>query len=312
MRLKITNFIFFIALCVGAVNDINAAPIITPIQVAPNTFYVQGGAELGSTDNQNYISNAGFVIGKECVVVIDSLGSPVLSKQLISEIQKKTEKPIAFVILTHYHADHIYGLQSFSDLGAKVIAQELGREYLTSDTAAQRLIASRAELAPWVNDKTQLVSADIWINKDQTVSLCGLSFELRQVGPAHTPDDLAIYVPSEKVLFAGDLVFKGRIPYVGTADSQGWINSLKKLSSFDSKVIVPGHGAFSDQPQQDLIFTRDYLIFLRQAMKQAAIELEDFDQVYEKTDWSTYQNVPLFKAANRMNAYNVYLSIQNE
>ncbi len=289
-----------------------AQPAVVPVQVAPNTYYVQGLSEIGSPANENFISNAGFVIAPQGVVVIDALGSPGLSRKFIAEIQKITSKPITYVILTHYHADHVYGLQSFTDLGAKVIAQTLGREYLTSDTAQQRLATSRVELAPSVNAQTRLVSADIWIDRDQTLELSGLSFMISQVGPAHTPDDLAIFVPSEGVLFAGDLVFKGRVPYVGTADSKGWIKSLDKLLTVQPRVIVPGHGAYSQDPSKDLVFTRDYLVYLRQSMQRAAQELEEFDQAYDATDWSAYQGVPLFRAANRMNAYNVYLSIQNE
>ena len=289
-----------------------AQPAVVPVQVAPNTYYVQGLSEIGSPANENFISNAGFVIAPQGVVVIDALGSPGLSRKFIAEIQKITSKPITYVILTHYHADHVYGLQSFTDLGAKVIAQTLGREYLTSDTAQQRLATSRVELAPSVNDQTRLVAADIWIDRDQTLELSGLSFMISQVGPAHTPDDLAIFVPSEGVLFAGDLVFKGRVPYVGTADSKGWIKSLDKLLTVQPRVIVPGHGAYSQDPSKDLVFTRDYLVYLRQSMQRAAQELEEFDLAYDATDWSAYQGVPLFRAANRMNAYNVYLSIQNE
>ena len=77
-------------------------------------------------------------------------------------------------------------------------------------------------------------------------------------------------------------------------------------------MIVPGHGPFSTSTKEDLQFTRDYLIFVRKAMEQAARELDPFDEVYAATDWSRYEKIPLFRAANRMNAYNVYLSIQNE
>jgi hypothetical protein len=77
-------------------------------------------------------------------------------------------------------------------------------------------------------------------------------------------------------------------------------------------VIVPGHGPASTSSAEDLKFTRDYLIFVRQAMAQAARDLEPFDEAYLATDWSRYEKVPLFNAANRMNAYNIYLSIQNE
>lgn len=286
--------------------------VLTLTSVSKNAYYAEGVSALGSPLNKNFISNAGVVIGPTGVIVIDALGSPALGKQLIAEIRKLTDKPIQFVIVTHYHADHIYGLQSFIDIGATVIAQESAKEYLSSDTAQLRLQASRTELAPWVNDDTRLVSASTWINQDTRLSLSGLDVELIKMGPAHTPDDLAIYFPSEGILFAGDLVFRGRIPYVGNADSLGWIKSLDKLLARQAQVIVPGHGPSSTSTKEDLQFTRDYLIFVRKAMEQAARDLEPFDEAYAATDWSLYEKIPLFKVANRMNAYNIYLSIQNE
>jgi glyoxylase-like metal-dependent hydrolase (beta-lactamase superfamily II) len=285
---------------------------LTLTQVSKHAYYAEGASALGSPLNKNFISNAGVVIGPTGVVVIDALGSPALGKQLIAEIRKLTDKPIQFVIATHYHADHIYGLQSFIDIGATVIAQESAKDYLGSDTAKLRLEASRTELAPWINDQTRLVPASKWIVEDTRLNLAGLEVDLIKMGPAHTPDDLAVYFPSEGVLFAGDLVFRGRIPYVGQADSLGWIQSLDKLLLREAQVIVPGHGPSSTSAAEDLKFTRDYLVFVRQAMQQAARDLEPFDEAYAATDWSRYAKVPLFNAANRMNAYNIYISIQNE
>lgn len=300
----------FIAMASGSAHAAEA--VMKLIQVAPQSYYVEGVFELGSQENKNFISNAGFVIAPEGVVVIDALGSPALAEMLVAEIKKITSKPIQHVIVTHYHADHVYGLQVFADLGANIIAQENGREYLTSDTAKLRLQASKEELAPWVNEQTRLVAATRWVNQDETLQLSGLAFQLLMMGPAHTPDDLAVFVPEQNVLFAGDLVFRGRIPFVGSADSAGWINSLDSLLKVNAKTIVPGHGPSSNEAKQDLIFTRDYLVFLRESLRQGARDLEPFDEVYASVDWSKYKYVPLFDAANRMNAFNVYLSIQNE
>jgi glyoxylase-like metal-dependent hydrolase (beta-lactamase superfamily II) len=285
---------------------------VTLTQIGKNAYYAEGVSALGSPLNRNFISNAGVVVGPDGVIVIDALGSPALGQQLIAEISKITNKPIQFVIVTHYHADHIYGLQSFVDIGATIIAQTSAKDYLTSDTAQLRLEASRTELAPWINAQTRLVPATQWITDDTRLKLAGLDVDLIKMGPAHTADDLAVFFPSEAVLFAGDLVFRGRIPYVGNADSLGWIKSLDKLLSREATTIVPGHGPASTSPKADLQFTRDYLIFVRQAMEKAARELEPFDEAYAATDWSRYEKIPLFNAANRMNAYNIYLSIQNE
>jgi glyoxylase-like metal-dependent hydrolase (beta-lactamase superfamily II) len=289
-----------------------ALPGLTPVEVAPHTYFVQGLPEIGSSANQNFISNAGFVIGPAGVVVIDALGSPAIASRLIEQIRQRTDKPITHVILTHYHADHIYGLQSFKDAGAQIIAQEHAREYLNSDAAAQRLATSRIDIAPWIDDKTRLVPADIWISAEADLELAGLQVQIRQMGPAHTSDDLAIFFPESRALFAGDLVFRGRIPYVGNADSRGWIAALDRLLALDAAVVIPGHGAYSTDPREDIRFTRDYLRYLRDTMGPPARDLEDFDVAYQSVDWSRYRDVPLFGAANRMNAYNVYLSIQSE
>ena len=303
---------FMLSLMMLSVSGHATERALTLTPVSKNAYYAEGTSALGSPLNKNFISNAGVVIGSSGVIVIDALGSPALGKQLIDEIRKLTDKPIQFVIVTHYHADHIYGLQSFIDIGATVIAQESAKEYLSSDTAQLRLQASRTVLAPWVNDQTRLVAPSRWVSEDARLSLSGLDVDIIKMGPAHTPDDLAIYFPSEGILFAGDLVFRGRIPYVGNADSLGWIKSLDKLLSRDAKGIVPGHGPASTSSAEDLKFTRDYLLFVRQAMEQAARDLEPFDVAYLATDWSRYEKIPLFSAANRMNAYNIYLSIQNE
>lgn len=297
---------------VGGFTVLAQTPELKLTQVSPNTYYAEGLFALGTPLNQNFISNAGVVIAPEGVVVIDALGSPALAQRLIEEINTITNKPITHVIVTHYHADHVYGLQAFRDLGATIIAQEQGKVYLTSDTARLRLEISREELAPWIDEQTRLQAADQWISADQTVILSGWPFDLMKVGPAHTPDDLAVYVPKEDVLFAGDLMFQGRIPFVGNADSEGWISSLNRLIKLSPSAVVPGHGPFSTDPAQDLQFTRDYLQFLRDKMYEPARNLDDFDEAYKAVDWSPYASYPLFRAANRMNAYNVFLSIQSQ
>ena len=282
-----------------------------PRQVSASAWYVEGVSALGSSANQNFISNAGFVITPKGVVVIDALGSPALAERLIQEIARLTPLPITHVIVTHYHADHIYGLQAFKALGARVIAHRAAKEYLQSDAARLRLQASRQELAPWVNEATRLVDADEWIDGESRLEVGGVVLDIRPVGPSHTPEDVCVYLSSEKVLFAGDLVFRNRIPYVGQADSRHWIVALDRLLSFGAEVIVPGHGPLSREAVTDMRQTRDYLSYLRQTMGRAATNLEPFEEAYLATDWSAFEKLPLFRVANRMNAYNTYLLLEH-
>ncbi len=287
-------------------------PAMQARQVAPNIYYVEGLSELGSSANQNFISNAGFVVTPAGVVVIDALGSPELARRLIAEIRKVTDKPLHTVIVTHYHADHVYGLQVFKNAGARIVAHEASGEYLNSETARLRLEVSRQELFPWVDESTRLVPPDAPIKGAIKLVVGGVNFDIIPVGPSHTPDDLVVWLPQSRVLFAGDLVFRNRIPFVGQADSRQWIESLNTLLKFQAKIMVPGHGPVSNNPQQDMSLTRDYLVYLRQTMGKGAADLVPFDEVYKNTDWSRFSKVPMFQYANRMNAYNTYLLMERE
>ena len=92
------------------------------MKVAPDTYMVQGVSALGSSANRNFISNAAFVVTPEGVLVVDALGSPALARELLAEIRRITPAPVRYVVVTHYHADHIYGLQAFKEAGATIIA----------------------------------------------------------------------------------------------------------------------------------------------------------------------------------------------
>ncbi len=301
-------------LCIAPCSMAQPAPVLPPqaIQVAPSAWYVEGVSALGSPQNRNFISNAGFVATEAGVVAIDALGSPQLAREFMQETRRVTGKPVTHVIVTHYHADHIYGLQEFQRAGARIIAHRGGLQYLNSELARSRLIASRTDLAPWVDAQTHLVPADEWIDGPRDMVVGNVRFMLMPVGPAHTPEDLAVFVPSEKVLFAGDLVFRGRVPFVGQARSGEWIQALTQLLALDAETVVPGHGPMTRSARADLEFTRDYLAYLRETMGRAARDMEPFDEAYARTDWSRFEHLPLFRAANRMNAYNTYLLMEHE
>jgi|Laugrefa1bdmlbdn_1035148.scaffolds.fasta_scaffold19785_1 glyoxylase-like metal-dependent hydrolase (beta-lactamase superfamily II) len=288
------------------------ACMVCPQQLGQGIYMVQGVTALGTVANRNFISNAGFVITPQGVVVIDALGSPALAQALVDEIRQISPLPITHVLVTHFHADHIYGLQVFKALGARILAHEGGKNYLFSDTAQARLTASRSELAPWVNEQTQLVFADEWLSGSQELEVGGIRFKLLHMGPAHTLEDMVIYVPQRKVLFSGDMLFRQRIPFVGQSDSRHWQQALTELSNLSVDWVVPGHGSPSREFAKDLRLTQSYLQFLRMSMLRAVEEGVSFDEAYQATDWSAYVNLPLFGAANRMNAFNIYLQAEQE
>jgi glyoxylase-like metal-dependent hydrolase (beta-lactamase superfamily II) len=193
------------------------------------------------------------------------------------------------------------------------MAHKSAHEYLNSDIAKKRLEDSRITLFPWIDEDTRLVApSKEFSSASETVVLGGIEFQVHHVGPAHTPEDLVIWSPQLGILFAGDLVFRGRIPFVGQADSRQWVKSLDKALAFRPRLLVPGHGPISYKPMQDLQLTRDYLLYLRASFTEPAKNMEPFDEAYAKVDWSRYEGLPLFRAANRMNAYNTYLLLERE
>lgn len=291
---------------------LTALPVaaLEPIRVSPSVYYIRGESGVPSMANRGHTSNAGFVVTKEGVVVFDALGTPLLGKEFIAAIRKVTQAPIRRVIISHYHADHFYGLPPFKDLGAEIWARRPARAYLESEAAQQRLAERRTTLAPWVDATMRLVPADRWLDGEVSFRRGGLTFRVFPVGPAHTAEDLAMAVEEENVLFVGDLMFAGRLPFVGEADSKAWIAAIDRIVKFKPKVLIGGHGDAARDAAADLRLTREYLVYLREKMGAAANALEDFDAAYAKTDWSRFSHLPAFEAANRRNAFNTYIRMQ--
>jgi glyoxylase-like metal-dependent hydrolase (beta-lactamase superfamily II) len=119
-------------------------------------------------------------------------------------------------------------------------------------------------------------------------------------------------VGPDRVLFAGDLVFEGRLPYLGNANTRRWLDMLGRMEGERLVALVPGHGDVASSPAEAIRLTRRYLQFLREQMSRAVAELEPFDEAYSRIDWSEFSALPAFAEANRRNAYQVYLSLEAE
>ncbi len=285
---------------------------MTVHQVGPHSYYVEGRLQEATHDNQGFIANAGFVITGDGVVVFDTLGSPALADRLIAEIRKRTDQPIRRVIVSHFHADHFYGIPAFQRIGAKVWANTLAHAYLYSDAARERLDQRKAVIGPWLGTDFAIPHPDRWLDRDVDFTMGKVRFQVRHVGPAHTPEDTALMVEPDGVLFSGDVIYAGRVPYIGHADTRAWLKAIDRVLALHPRVMVPGHGPASRDPARDARLTRDYLLFLRKHMREAVDNFMTFDQAYEQIDWSRFAAEPTFGAANRRNAYNVYLEMEQE
>ncbi len=280
-------------------------------KVSEHVYYVQGKPGV-ATDNEGFISNAGFVVSGDGVVVFDSLGTPSLANKLIKKIRTITDQPIKKVVVSHFHADHIYGLQVFEELGAEIIAPYGAQKYLRSEAAKERLEERQFSLDPWVNENTHLVLPDTTVSKSTEFTMGGLTFIINFMGKAHSDGDMTMLVEPDKVLFSGDIIFQERIPFVGSADSKKWLETLTHLETSGLTALVPGHGPASKDPKNTISLTRRYLAYLRKVMGTGIEDLTPFDEVYAAADWSEFKDLPAFDAGNRINAYQVYLSMEAE
>ncbi len=280
-------------------------------KVSEHAYFVEGAAGI-ATDNEGFISNAGFVITGDGVVIFDALGTPSLANKLVRKIRELTDQPIRKVIVSHYHADHIYGLQVFEDMGAEISAPEGAQKYLQSEAAKERLEERQFSLEPWVNENTRLVLPDVTVSKSHSFTMGDVSFTINYMGKAHSDGDLSMLVEPDKVLFSGDIIFEGRIPFVGSADTRNWLETLTRLETGGLTALVPGHGSASTDPAETIALTRAYLAYLREVMGAAVDEFTPFDEAYAEADWSRFEHLPAFEAGNRINAYQVYLSMEAE
>lgn len=324
--------LFLIIFMVSSVS-VMAAPVSTPygtvslpfeLNKVPDApaYYIIGKSEVPDSENEGHTSNAGFVVTDEGVVVYDALGTPALGYRLIQRIREVTDQPIRKVVIGHYHADHIYGLQAFDQHAGspEVIAQRLALGYIggsrasQGEAAQQRLEQRREALFPWVDEDTYLVPPDATFEKEYTFEMGGLTFVIRHMGPAHAPGDSIMLVKEPGVLFSGDVIYKGRIPFLDSPDTdiERWLEGLAFLDNMEPapRFIIPGHGDASVDVHKAINFTQGYLKYVRESMAQAVEDFAPFDEAYEDTDWSDYKDMPAFDASNRGNAYRIYLEME--
>ena len=145
-----------------------------------------------------------------------------------------------------------------------------------------------------------------------TITLGETRLTLLYAGPAHSSSDIMMMVEPDGVLFAGDIVQNGRIPFMNSDDvsTVQWLHALEEVEALDPKFIIPGHGRTSSEAKQAITFTRDYIRYVRDRMTTAVQSWTDFDAAYAQADWSKYRDMPAFASNNRGNAYRIYLELE--
>ncbi len=231
--------------------------------------------------------NTGIVIGDDCVLVADTQATPAMAADVVRRIREVTDKPIKYVVLTHYHAvrvlgaagygaEHILASQDTRDLiverGEQDKASEIGR--------FPRLFQNVETVPPGLTWPTMTFTGKmtLWLGK--------LEVQLIQLGRGHTKGDTVVWLPQERTLLSGDLVEFGATPYAGDAYFKDWPQTLDNIAALKPAALVPGRGAALTTPAEvaeGLTGTRDFISDVYASVQEGVKAGRDLNAVYKET-----------------------------
>ncbi len=199
----------------------------------------------GPASEEGLGANSGFVVGRDCVAVIDARYTPALASELLEEIRSVTDLPIRWVVNTHYHQDHTWGNSVFKEQGAAVVATAETRDaFELYSPIYLDIYRGRGEEAFAPLADVRFVPPDTLFAGEAALDLGGVTVELRHFGPGHTAGDAVVAVPKDRVVFTGGLLSNGYHPNLGDpgADFDNWLRTLGRLEGMKARLFVPGQG----------------------------------------------------------------------
>ncbi|MEX8495421.1 MBL fold metallo-hydrolase [Sphaerotilus sp.] len=231
--------------------------------------------------------NTGIIIGDDAVMVIDTQATPVMAQDVIRRIREVTDKPIKYVLLSHYHAVRVLGATAYAP--EQIIASQDTHDLIVERGEFDK--ASEIGRFPRLFQNVESVPAGLtWptitFTGKMTVWLGSVEVQILQLGRGHTKGDTVAWLPKEKILFSGDLVEFDATPYAGDAYFQDWPQTLDNIAALNPEKLVPGRGAALQTPEQvqaGLAGTRAFVSELYASVKAGAAEGRDLRKVYEET-----------------------------
>jgi len=300
------------ALCITALfaASVHADEILKTHKLAENVYALVG--PLTNRDAQNLGNNANFgvLITDEGVVLIDSGGTYQGAQMIDAAIRKLTDKPVTLVINTGGQDHRWLGNGYFKAQGARIIASEAA----VADQKARsrdQLIALTTLVGPEGVEGTEAVYADATFADQTNLTLGNTRLEVRHGGPAHTPGDSFVWLPEQKILFSGDIVYMDRMLGIGPQSAhRSWIEAFEALAALEPEIVVPGHGdpAALTKATAD---SYDYLVFLRQAvidLMERGGGIEEIGSI----DQSQFSYLANYDELKGRNAQRVYAEIEWE
>jgi glyoxylase-like metal-dependent hydrolase (beta-lactamase superfamily II) len=230
--------------------------------------------------------NTGIVIGDDAVLVADTQATPVMARDVIRRIREVTDKPIKYILLTHYHAVRVLGASAY---GAQQIIASQDTYDLIVERGEQDM-KSEIERFPRLFNAVESVPGLTWptltFKGEMTLWLGKLEVKIMQLGRGHTKGDTVLWLPQDKVMLSGDLVEYGATPYCGDAYYQDWPATLDALAAFNPEKLVPGRGAALKTPQEvadGIAGTRAFVSELFNQVKLGAAAGKDLNEIYKLT-----------------------------
>jgi glyoxylase-like metal-dependent hydrolase (beta-lactamase superfamily II) len=234
--------------------------------------------------------NTGVVVGDDAVMVIDTQATPVMAQDVIHHIRTVTDKPVKYVVMSHYHAVRVLGASAYAKEGAsEIIASEDTRDLIVERGAAD--MKSEIERFPRLFRAVETIPGLTWptltFKGEMTVWLGKLEVKLMQLGRGHTKGDTVAWLPQQKILFSGDLVEYGATAYAGDAYFNDWPQTLDKVEALGATAIVPGRGAALTDPamcREGIATTRAFIRDLFASVKAGVAQGHDLKRVFADTD----------------------------
>ena len=230
--------------------------------------------------------NSGVIIGDDGVMVIDATATPIMAQDLIAKIRKVTDKPFKYVTLSHYHAVRVLGASAYK--AEQIIAsqrtlgliRERGKQDMASEIGRFPRLFRGAGSIPGLTWPTMV------FKDEMTVMLGKLEVRILHLGPGHTGGDSVVWVPSQRVLYSGDLVEYEAGIYTGDAHLEEWPNTLEKLRALKPRALVPGRGpALATPGASDMAirYTRDFVRGLYASARRGVAARKSLKEVYLAT-----------------------------
>ena len=268
-----------------------------------------GQTSPGTYENSNHNNNLGFVVGNKSVLVWNAAGNYLLAKALHEEIKKITNLPVKYVVIENSQSHAMLGSSYWKEQGAIIVSQEIAKKEII--TKGQSILDRKVRT---LKDKmlgTKIVIPDVTFTDKKVFDLGGRVVEALYFGYAHEHSDISIWLPKEKILFAGDLAFNQRVlPIFKITETLKWLESWEKLAALNAKIVIPGHGDVTDMPTVTK-YTKDYIVYLR---TQIAKILEDdggLNEAYE-IDLSEYEHLDTFKELAKQNIARLFGQMEFE